>query len=53
VVPPLVAPDGPRSRAGPPGQFGQAFVLGEDHPPGDLGVQDHAFMVRAGPAREQ
>jgi hypothetical protein len=51
VARPLVPPDGPRSWAG--GQLGQAFVLGEDHPPGDVGVQDHAFMVRVGRARQQ
>jgi hypothetical protein len=49
----LVPPDDPGSRAGLPGQFGHSFVLGEDDPPGDVGVQDHAFMVRLTPARRQ
>jgi hypothetical protein len=53
VAPLVPPPDRPGSWAGPPGQLGQAFVLGSDDPPGDIGVQDHAFMVRAGPAGQQ
>jgi hypothetical protein len=38
---------------GPPGQFGQAFLLGDHEPPGDVGVQNHAFMVGAGAGAQQ
>jgi len=52
-APALVPPVGPGSRAGPPGHLGQAFVFGEDHPPGDVGVQDHVPMFCATPVRQQ
>jgi hypothetical protein len=48
-----VAPDGPGSWAGFPSQLGQAFVLESDEPSGDVGVQNHAFMVRAAAVRRQ
>ena len=46
-------PDGPGSGAGPPGEFGHAFLIGDNKPPGDFGVQNHAFMVGAGAAAQQ
>jgi hypothetical protein len=45
--------DGPGSWAGFPSQLGQAFVLGSDEPSGDVGVQNHAVMVRAAAVRRQ
>jgi hypothetical protein len=52
-VPAPVLPAGPGSWTGPPRQFGQALVLDGDQPPGDIGVQNHAFMVRVAAVRQQ
>ena len=53
VAPTPVAPDGPGSRAGLPGQFGQPFLLGGDEPSCDFGVQMHAFIVSLAAAPRQ
>jgi hypothetical protein len=51
--PALAATGGSGSWADPPGQFGLAFLLDGDDPAGDLGVQNHAFMVRLRPSIRQ
>jgi hypothetical protein len=37
----------------PPGELGQAFLLGDDDPPGDVGVENHAHIVRPPSGRQQ
>jgi hypothetical protein len=44
-----VPPGSGESWARPPGELRLAFVLGDDEPAGDVGMEDHASMV-CGPA---
>jgi hypothetical protein len=53
VTPAAGRPADPGSRAGLPDQFRLAFLFDGDDPPGDFGMQNHAFIVGPGPPRQQ